>query len=42
MLVKPALVVEVAADTACDYGTYRHPLLLRRMRGDLRPTDLSP
>lgn len=39
--VKPALVVEVAADSACDHGTYRHPLPLRRIRADLRPTDLS-
>jgi ATP-dependent DNA ligase len=40
--VKPALVVEVAADSACDHGTYRHPLPLRRVRADLRPTDLRP
>ena len=39
--VEPALVVEVAADSACDHGIYRHPLPLRRVRADLRPSDLS-
>ncbi len=38
--VRPAVVVEVAADAALQAGHYRHPLRLIRYRADLQPDDV--
>jgi ATP-dependent DNA ligase len=38
--VRPAVVVEVAADAALQAGHYRHPLRLIRYRPDLVPADV--
>jgi ATP-dependent DNA ligase len=39
--VRPAVVVEVAADAALQAGHYRHPLRLVRHRSDLEPADVE-
>ncbi|MEU8226181.1 ATP-dependent DNA ligase [Kribbella sp. NPDC048915] len=39
--VRPAVVVEVAADAALQAGHYRHPLRLVRHRSDLDPSDVE-
>lgn len=41
MKVRPAVVVEVAADAALQAGHYRHPLRLIRHRSDLEPVDVD-
>ncbi|MEU8075929.1 ATP-dependent DNA ligase [Catellatospora citrea] len=39
--VAPLLVAEVQADLAWEYGRYRHPLRLVRIRTDLLPADVD-
>jgi ATP-dependent DNA ligase len=39
--VNPAVVVELDADVAFEFGRWRHPIALRRLRLDLVPEDLA-
>lgn len=39
--VRPALVIEIAADPALQAGRHRHAVRLLRLRPDLSPTDIS-
>ncbi|GAA3482351.1 hypothetical protein [Streptomyces yanii] len=42
VLVRPAVVVEVAVDTAVDpSGRWRHPVRMHRVRTDLAPVDVE-
>jgi ATP-dependent DNA ligase len=41
-LVDPTLVVEVEADTAFEFGKWRHPTRFVRARPDLPPGDITP
>jgi hypothetical protein len=38
---EPLLVVEVDADVSFEHDRWRHPTRYRRVRSDLRPTDLA-
>src|SRR6476619_4461723 len=38
---EPLLVVEVDADVCFEQGRWRHPTGFRRVRGDLRPADVT-
>jgi ATP-dependent DNA ligase len=38
--VQPHVVVELEVDTARDHGRWRHPVIFRRIRAELRPEDL--
>jgi hypothetical protein len=38
---EPLLVVEVDADVSFEHDRWRHPTRYRRVRSDLRPTDLT-
>jgi hypothetical protein len=39
--VNPTVVVELDADVAFEFGRWRHPIALRRLRLDLAPGDLA-
>jgi ATP-dependent DNA ligase len=39
--VQPHVVVELEVDSARDQGRWRHPVIFRRLRLDLRPDDLA-